>query len=243
MFSKGLAAFRRAITQRRQALQRHPWLRPTLLAINVILLVVGVFLSPVIGLLLGLGFIAMNELLTPMIFNRIFIMLQGNLSFYGDLPRRHFRPLPLNPDVLARHSQLSPYSCIPMSVEFVLKLLGKLAPEVFPLQNAWGNRADGNFSDFDGRTFDGVKFTKQFPDPRNDSFPLDDLFNTIENELASGRYVIISLAVPPHYHNYVIYNRLPNGEFEAITKGQTERINDVRERVRNMRGTDILTYE
>ncbi len=145
---------------------------------------------------------------------------------------------------MAKHKQISNYSCIPMAVEFVLKLLGKLPPEDFRLQNEWDNRTDGNFSDFDGWTFDNVKFTKQFPQPRNDAFPLDDLFNTIENELASGRYVIISLEVPPHYHNYVIYNRLLTGEFEAVTKGwNSEQINNVRARVCNMKGTDVLTYE
>jgi hypothetical protein len=42
----------------------------------------------------------------------------------------------------------------------------------------------------------------------------------------------------------VIYNRLPNGEFDAVTKGQNpEQINDVRARVSNMKGTDILTYK
>jgi hypothetical protein len=252
MFTKGLAAFRRAITQRRKALQRHPWLRPTLLAVNVILVVVGVFLSPVIGLLVGLGLIAINELLTPLVSDRIFIMLEGILSFSSDLQRRLFRPLPLNENVLAKHEQLSDYSCIPMSVEFVLKLLGKLPPENFHLQVAWRDRRDGSFSDFDGRTFDDIKFARQFPHPRDDSFPFDDLSSKIEDELEDpGKYVIIALAVPSltnpgetDYHNYVIYNRLQNGEFEAVTKGrQPERINDVRERVRKMKGTDILTYE
>jgi hypothetical protein len=256
MFAKGLAAFGRAIARRRHTLRRHPWLRPTLLAINVILAVVGVFLSPVIGLLVALIFIAMNELLTPLAPDRVFVALEGILSFSGDLQRRNFRPLPLDPNVLAKHKQLSDYSCIPMSVEFVLKLLGKLAPDDFSLQNAWGNRRDGNFAEFDGRTFDGIRFTQRYPQsshPRGDSFPLGDLFNTIEDELKipAQRYVIVSLAVPSlshpgesDYHNYVIFNRLPNGEFEAVTKGRTpERINDIKERVQNMKGTDIFTYE
>jgi hypothetical protein len=138
-----------------------------------------------------------------------------------------------------------------MSVEFVLKLLGRLPPGDFPLQDELGNRNDLDFSYFDGRAFDGIKFTRRFSQPRNDSFPLDDLFSAIENELASGRYVIVSLAVPSlthlgesDYHNYVIYNRLPNREFEAVTKGRKpEKISNVREQVRNMKGTDILTYE
>jgi hypothetical protein len=157
---------------------------------------------------------------------------------------RHFKALPLDENVLAEHKQLSVYSCVPMAVEFVLKLLEKLPREDFRLQKAWNDRKDGSFSDFDGWKFDDIKFTRQFPQPRDDSFPLDGLFSTIENELAAGRYVIVSLGVPPQNHNYVIYNRLLNGEFDAVTKGQNpEQINDVRARVSNMKGTDILTYE
>ncbi len=138
-----------------------------------------------------------------------------------------------------------------MAVELVLKLLRKLPTEDFRFQASWGNRNAGNFSDFDGWTFDNVKFTQHFSQPRGDDFPLDDLFSTIEDELASRRYVIVSLAVPSptnpgetDYHNYVIYKRLPNGEFEAVTKGRhPERINDVRERLRQMKGTDVLTYQ
>jgi hypothetical protein len=63
--------------------------------------------------------------------------------------------------------------------------------------------------------------------------------------MVDGRYVIVSLAVEGgNWHNYVIYNRLVKGEFEAITKGRSpERIHDVRQRVQAMKGTDILTYE
>jgi hypothetical protein len=153
--------------------------------------------------------------------------------------------LPLYRDVLNEHEQLFQASCIPMAIEFVLKLLGKLRPEDFILQAAWDNRTNGNFADFDERTFNGVKFRRQFPNPRDDDFPLNDLFETIEDELASRRYVIVSLAVEGgHWHNYIIHNRLQNGQFEAVTKGRDpERINDVKQRIETMKGTDILTYE
>ena len=93
-------------------------------------------------------------------------------------------------------------------------------------------------------TFNDVRFAQRFPQsshPRGSSFPFDDLFDVIERELAAKRYVIVSLATPPHYHNYVIYNRLPNGEFEAVTKGRDPKnISNVKEQVHNMGGTDIL---
>jgi hypothetical protein len=172
----------------------------------------------------------------------------ADLSFHGELLRRHFRPLPLNEEVLAKHRQLdSPLGalCIPMAVEFVLKLEAKIRPEDFRLQNAWTESQGANFSEFDGKTIEGLKFKRQFSDSRGDGFPLDPLFSTIEQELASRRYVIISLAVEgDNWHNYVIYNRLPDGEFEAVTKGrEPKNISNVKEQVRNMQGTDILTYE
>ena len=127
--------FGQLIEKRREALQRLPWLRPVLLLVNIILAVVGVFLIPIAGLIIGLGLIAMNELLTPVIVRRIFFKeFEATLRMSGDLKPLHFRPLPLNEEVLAKHKQLSGYSCIPMAVEFVLKLLWKLQPEDFILQ-------------------------------------------------------------------------------------------------------------
>jgi hypothetical protein len=246
-FRKQLESLRIAVEKRRDALRRFRWLRPILITVDLILLVADLLLPLVrlVRILLGVGSIAANEVFTPVVVRRILIKdMEANLSFSGDFVTRRFTPLPLREDVLNKHDQRSEWSCIPMAVEFVLKLLGKLPPEDFRLQEAWSNRMDGNFADFDGWAFDDVKFTKHFPQPRDHAFPLDELFSKIEDELAARRYVIISLAVPPHYHNYVIYNRLPNGEFEALTKSQhPDRINDVRARVRDMKGTDILTYE
>jgi hypothetical protein len=174
--------------------------------------------------------------------------MKNNLLLSGDLGRRHFRRLPPNDDVLAKHRQLeSPLGslCIPMVVEFVLKLEGKIPSDDFRLQNNWKESQKANFSEFDGKAIEGLKFKRQFSEPRGDKFPLDELFSTIEQELASRRYVMISLAVEGgNWHNYVIYNRLPNGEFEAVTRGrEPEKISNVREQVRKMKGTDILTYE
>lgn len=77
--------------------------------------------------------------------------------------------------------------------------------------------------------------------PRDDDFPLEELFQTIENELKLGNYVIISLKVLGGWHMYVVYGQLPNGEFLAVTKRQAkELINNVRGIVESMKGTDIL---
>jgi hypothetical protein len=42
--------------------------------------------------------------------------MEGSVSFSGDLRHRHFRPLPLDENVLVKHQQPSDYSCIPMAV-------------------------------------------------------------------------------------------------------------------------------
>lgn len=150
----------------------------------------------------------------------------------------------LNLNIVSLHQQLFNYSCIPMAAEFVLKLNGKLPPNNFDLQNNWGNKNNGNFADFDNQTFYGLQFHRQYANPRGVGFPLNQLFQTIQSELAKDRYVVISLEVPGGWHNYVIYDQLPNGEFAAITKGRdpNNEINNVREIVNNMNGTDILTY-
>jgi len=152
----------------------------------------------------------------------------------------------LNPNVLHSHRQLDQYSCIPMSVEFVLKLLGRVPLDYFDLQREWQNRTDGSFALFDGRVIAGLRFRVRFALPRDEHFPLDELFDTIESELPAPRYVIISLAVNGGWHMYVVHEVLPNGGFGAISKaltGETLVTKQVREIVRGMKGTDILVYE
>jgi hypothetical protein len=153
----------------------------------------------------------------------------------------------LETNIVSQHQQLDNYSCIPMSVELVLKLLGRISTDNYDLQREWRNRTDGSFAAFDGRTIAGVKFRLQFSLARDDKFPLEDLFKTIENELAANRYVIVSLAVSGGWHMFVLYEQLPSGEFRAVSKipSRTEMLiaNQVRTAIRQMKGTDILTYE
>lgn len=149
----------------------------------------------------------------------------------------------LDESIVAAHRQIDPCSCIPMAIEFVLKLLGRMPADSYELQEAWGNRKDGNFGDFDNRLINGVRFRRQYSEARGGSFPLCSLFSTIASELSAGRYVLIALPEGGNFHNYVVYASLPSGEFRAITKGRSiERIDKVREAVRNIQGTDIITY-
>jgi hypothetical protein len=130
-----------------------------------------------------------------------------------------------------------------MAIEFVLKLLDKMQADATDLQDAWRNRQDGSFKDFDGQLIGGVRFRQQFALPRDTCFPLAGLFATISSELDAGRYVVIALSEGANFHNYVIYDTAPGDEFLAITKGRTkERISDVRAQVQSLQGTDIMTY-
>lgn len=153
----------------------------------------------------------------------------------------------LDQSIVDVHTQLYVSSCIPMSVEFLLKLLKRVPVDFFNLQVEWQRSPYPDFSFFDGKTICNLRFHWLFkPENRGDSFPLQELFTTIERELSSDRFVLISLAVPGGWHNYVVYEKSQNGEFYAVTKfccGQTEYIKNVKDRVFQMKGTDILIYE
>jgi len=147
--------------------------------------------------------------------------------------------------VIDDHKQIYGMSCIPMSVEMVLKLLGRAPASYYDQQNAWKNKADGNFSNFDGKTINGVTFHKRFGLPRDKNFPLEKLFAAVDRELAAGRYVIISLASGGGWHMYVVCDKDKDGEFIAVSKIGERTITDdhVKRTVTKMQGTDILTYD
>lgn len=76
----------KSLEERRKALQNVRWLRPVLLALDLILLVAGLFINPVLGFVLGFLFIFLNEWLTPMLVRRVFIKdLSGELTMTGTL--------------------------------------------------------------------------------------------------------------------------------------------------------------
>ena len=134
-----------------------------------------------------------------------------------------------------------------MAVELVLKLLGRMPVDSFDQQEQWQNRTDGSFANYDNRVVNRLRFRCQFALPRDQNFPLENLFETITQELAEGRYVIASLVSPGGWHMFVIYDSTPQGEFKAITyihgedcPSETE---NVREVIRGMSGADILTYK
>jgi hypothetical protein len=68
----------------------------------------------------------------------------------------------------------------------------------------------------------------------------------MKQEIAAGRYVIVSLDRSGNWHMYIVYSYdASTDEFEAVTEelgGPRDPIRDVKRRVTQMQGTDILTY-
>jgi len=145
--------------------------------------------------------------------------------------------------IIDNHEQKYQLSCIPSAVEMVLKLLGKVGIDYYDLQESWKNKANGNFSDFDGKTIKNITFQKLFGNQRCPNFPLQNLFIKIDEELNSDRFVIISLALNTSWHMFVVYDKFGD-EYKAFTKNwkETQYINNVKETVERMQGTDILVY-
>ena len=152
----------------------------------------------------------------------------------------------LDQQILTAHRQIYQTSCVPMSVELVLKLVGAMGPTDFRLQNQTGGASDLTLARYDGVCISGVTFRRRFGESRGADFPLDRLFDTIATEVTSGRYVIASLASPGgNWHMHVVYAHAPpTGEFSAATKAYPYgnlHADDVRQRITLMQGTDILT--
>jgi hypothetical protein len=147
--------------------------------------------------------------------------------------------------IIDAHEQRYDLSCVPSSVEMVLKLTGRAPQSYYELQDAWKNKADGSFAVFDEKTFAGVTFHRQFCLGRNSAFPLTRLFETIDRELKAGRFVIVGLASGPGSHNWVIYDEGADGEFLAVSKfGRwTVQQSHVKEAITQMQGTEIGTYD
>lgn len=153
----------------------------------------------------------------------------------------------MNLQMLFQHRQLYPMSCIPMAVELVLKFLNRVPPDFVELQTAWKNDSGGSFGRFNGSVISGIRFHRpEGFDERNDRFPFDRLFATIDDELCASRCVIISLASNGGWHMYVIIGRAFDDEYVAVSRSYQPDapaiIANVKEAVRAMRGTDILTY-
>ncbi|WP_426789383.1 hypothetical protein [Sphingobacterium sp. WOUb80] len=146
--------------------------------------------------------------------------------------------------VVNSHNQIFPYSGIPSAIEMILKYCKVVNFNFYDLQNEWQNKADGSFRDFDNRKVFGITFSQKFKLPRDENFPLDSLFQTIKNELKSGKKVIISLRVDTGWSIFVVYKQTPDGEFVSYNKfgSHTIILRNTKEIIRKTNGTEIMTY-
>ena len=147
-------------------------------------------------------------------------------------------------EAINKHHQIYNNSCIPSGVEMVLKLNKKVSSDFYNYQKIWGDKTDGNFANFAGLSIQGLRFYQKFNLERNDDFPINDLFKTIDKELLAKRYVLISLTNGIGWHIYVICSKLKNGEFVAYSKNGNQNMLEinVKQIIKQMKGTDILVY-
>jgi hypothetical protein len=151
-------------------------------------------------------------------------------------------------ETVKQHEQIYNNSCIPSSVEMVLKYNNRVGADYYDLQNEWKKKLDGTFKNFNGKTIEGIKFTQQFDIPRSDSFPYESLYKTIDRELEAGRKVIISLpSGAGWWHMYVLHSRTSTGDYMAFSRGYNMDkpliIQNVKQYIQAAKGTDIMTYE
>lgn len=81
--------------ERRRALQAMPWLRPVLLMADLILLVAGIAINPILGLVFGLLLLTINEVFSPVVVRRVFVKeMGGELKTTGTLTTERIRREP-----------------------------------------------------------------------------------------------------------------------------------------------------
>jgi len=154
--------------------------------------------------------------------------------------------LSLNPLVMNSHSQKYENSCVPMGVEFVLKLTNQVGTNFYDLQDEKGNTSRWG-GDYHNRQISQTIITQEFNIDRGHSFPLNDLFSRIHQELKDGRFVNCAWKPEnaPNFHAYIIYG-FGDNEFYAFTKyhrnNQVDYIYDMKSRLTAIQGSDILTF-
>ncbi len=146
--------------------------------------------------------------------------------------------------VVNNHNQIFQFSGIPSAIEMALKYCKVVGFNFYDLQNEWQNKTDGSFRDFDNKELYGITFSQKFNLPRDENFPIDSLFQTIENELKSGKKVIIALQMDAGWSIFVVYKQTPDGEFVSYSKlgSHTLILKNTKEIVKKSNGTEIMTY-
>jgi hypothetical protein len=160
------------------------------------------------------------------------------------------------------HKQNVWNSCVPMSVELVLKLIGLLDPAVTPLQDDpkkigtsdWIKRPQFKFPHENPKIiFDReyLNVDKNEPDHTDEALQknLEPTLKTIDTELQSGRYPIISVRTSSDdsTHNIVVYGKIDDDNYKTITfhyqSGVLNQPENLRQKIIERKGTDLITYK
>lgn len=154
--------------------------------------------------------------------------------------------LNLNKEVLGNHIQRYQKSCVPMAIELVLKLMGVVDLNYYDLQDEKKNTSRGG-EDFDKRIINNIQISIEFNFHRGTKFPLEELFKKIKSELDGGNFVNCAVKPPESrtFHAYTIYG-YSDDEFLAISTDFNqgfEYIQDMKTRLINEQGSDILTFK
>lgn len=165
---------------------------------------------------------------------------------------------------LIGHKQITNVSCIPMSIEAVLKLIGLMPVDDFSLQldETKSRKTEWISNGFSFPLINPkIKFSQEFllsklyqnKSDRGLHFMCDhfeDLFKTIDSELYNNRCVIISLQSGSNqWHMEIIYNKIEDSQYQTFSFYHNEsqlvifQSKDLRKRVAEMQGTDIFTYK
>ncbi len=171
----------------------------------------------------------------------------------------------INFENISKHRQIACNSCVPMSVELVLKVLGIMEQEDFSLQKDSSKIGDSDWikNGFEYPSINSqIKFERRFKlsdyyaniDDRGEHFLQKyfvELFKTIDYEIENNRLVIISLQsapTPTLWHMEVIFDKVDDNSYKTITcyhdDGEPRVLKkNLKEKVWEMMGTDILTYK
>jgi len=172
------------------------------------------------------------------------LLISTSLIFHSKAQTQKINMGDFFDNVVNNHNQIFQSSGIPSAVEMVLKYCKAVDVNFYDLQNEWQNKTDGSFRDFDNKELYGITFSQKFVLPRDENFPIDSLFQTIEQELKSGKKVIIALNLDMSWPIFVVYKQTPDGEFVSYSKFQSNTliIRNTKEIVKKSNGTEIMTY-
>jgi len=172
------------------------------------------------------------------------ILLCTSVLFHAKAQTKKIDNYDFFDNVVNNHNQIYQPSGIPSAIEMILKYCKAVDFNFYSLQNEWQNKTDGSFRDFDNKELYGITFSLKYNLPRDETFPIDSLFQTIENELKSDKKVLIALQVEGGWSIFVVYKQTPDGEFVSYSKlgSHTLILRNTKEIVKRSNGTEIMTY-